>query len=134
MPSMDVGADYKLKRFRLCVGFEASIIEPVLTLSLQHCTVTIASIEDFVLEDRNRFPQTIGFDIFDKQVELLPLHRRKDIGQRVSGEFLIGVEFPGHDTRPSTMLRSTASHSLRSHRLEPPMRTGLGKRPTRIPR
>src|SRR5262249_49507913 len=143
VPPMDVGTDHKRNRIGACwqrpgVYWKAKLLAG---------NVAISAVKDFALVDDDLLSQLVGPDIILELLEFLTLHQRKDVGDgmefvlllplveitgRRSRSGLVGF-CGGHDTPlPSTIACNAASHSLRSHRLEPPIFTGLGRTPCLI--
>src|SRR6516164_8044394 len=139
---MQIGTQYKANRIITVVPF--GVYEKAKLLA---GVVAISAIKDFALVDDDWLSQLVDLDILPKAFEFVTHHQRKHVGDGM--EFvllllwwlLLALEFTGsrssgrlvsfesaHDCLPSTIACNAASHSLKSHRLDPPIFTGFGYR------
>src|SRR5262249_33208095 len=137
---MQIGTQYKANRIIAVIPFgvygNAKLLAGV---------VAVSAVKDFAFIDQDGLLLLSGPDILLKAFEFITHHQRKDVCDWV--EFirllfrwlLLALEITGSRSRssfvgfesahlalPSTIACNAASHSPRSHRLEPPILTGRG--------
>src|SRR5262249_2980770 len=124
MTAMDVGAD-DVGGGGLIAHIEHVVDRVVAKIDARRETgaITVAPIEDHPLIELDALAQTVRLDIGDKRVELLALHQREDVRERVEFELLLASHYaasPSRLARARWMALSLLRHNRRPARCAGP--------------